>query len=96
MPDKQVFAKSLTDLTKSLEEKIHKICIFKVDDLYQKKIAYVMANLRSLNCDFKEFCELMFVKQSLNAGKLVTMAPQFKEWSQNIQKKLNDRKRAIQ
>ena len=55
-----------------------------------------MVNLRSLNSNFKEFCELMFVKQSLNAGKLVTTVPQFKEWASNIQGKLNERKRAAQ
>ena len=55
-----------------------------------------MINLKFLSDGFRDFCELMFVKQSLNAGKLVTMVPQFKEWANTIQTKLNDRKRAVQ
>jgi hypothetical protein len=83
--DISVIKQKLTDLTKTLEEKIFKLCVFKVDDLYQKKVQYVLFNIKFLgNKEFKEFCDLMFVKQSLNAGKLVTTHPQFKDWANEI------------
>ena len=69
MKDLQALTQVIQDLTQELEEHVFKICIFKTDENYQRKINNILENIRFLAnptaqiTSFREFCVQMFIKR---------------------------------
>ena len=48
MKDLQALTQVIQDLTQELEDSVFKICIFKTDENYQRKIGNVLENIKFL------------------------------------------------